>query len=152
MSGDIETVTRIPHEPPTRLSEEVRTRCVKAFLDLIVMSILMVEPTHGYDIMAKIHRHLFVFLSAGQVYPLFSRLERDGLIEARLSEDGRRKIFTMTNRGMIKYKDMLHETKQIYHILAYFALLNEDQRAGSDDERRLLEIPRKIIVHQQTEK
>lgn len=115
---------------------------------MIVMSILMNEPTHGYDIMAKIHRHLYVFLSAGQVYPLFTRLEREGLIEARLSEDGRRKVFTPTNKGIRRYREMLRETEQIYHLLAYFALLNEDRRAESDDERRLHEIPKKVIVHQ----
>lgn len=142
---------RIILEPPTKCGEEIRTRCVKAFLDLIVMSILMIGPTHGYDIMARIHRHLYVFLSAGQVYPLFSRLERAGLIEARLSEDGRKKIFTLTNKGVRKYKEMLQETKQIYHMLGYFALLNEDQRAESDDERRFYEIPKKVIIHQQTE-
>jgi len=100
------------------MKDKMRTRGVKAFLDLIVMSILMIAPTHGYDIMAQIHKHLHVFLSAGQVYPLFYRLERDGLIETIPSKNTRKKTFALTSKGVRSYREMLREVDQVYQMLA----------------------------------
>ena len=86
--------------------------------------------------MAKIHKHLLVFLSAGQVYPLFYRLERDELIEIIPSKNTRKKTFALTSKGVRSYREMLHEVDQVYQMLAYFALLNEDLTKEADVRAR----------------
>lgn len=118
-----EGTLRIFSEPQTIISREVRNRSVKSFLDLIILTILAGGPTHGYDIIAKIHRNLHVFLSAGQVYPKFSCLERDGLIKIQITR--RKKILSITSKGIAKCHEMLKETIEIPHILFHFLLLSE---------------------------
>ena len=117
---------RIVSASVATLSNEFRTRCVKAFLDLIIMSILMKGPSHGYDLIARIHKHLLVLLSPGMVYPLLSSLEKKGLVEKKLSENGRRKIFFLTSGGREECKKMLRESKEIYRLLAFFIRHREE--------------------------
>lgn len=120
-------VLRIFPEPSKKVSEEILTRCVKAFLDLIILSMLKSLPTHENDIIAKIDRTFHVLLSQSEIGPVFSRLREDGLIESNTSENGSMKKYTLTLKGLKRYTELLQNTEQIYHFLAYFTLLEEKE-------------------------
>lgn len=113
-----------------KISNKFRTRCVRAFLDLIIMSILMKGPSHGYNIIARIHRHLLVLLSPGMIYPRLLSLEKEGLVEKKLSKNGRRKIYSLTSKGREKCKKMFFECKDIYRYLlsSYYIKEGVDRR------------------------
>ncbi len=66
---------------------DVKDHLVKSFLDLIVLSILKREPTHGYGIMEMIYKQYDVLLSPGTLYPLLYSLEREGMIS--IEKEGR---------------------------------------------------------------
>jgi len=122
ISTEIEQVNvwpsvRIVSASVAKASNKFRTQCVKTFLDLIIMSILMKEPSHGYSLIARIHRHFLVLLSPGMIYPRLLSLEKEGSIEKKLSKNGRRKIYFLTSKGREKWKKMLFECKEIYRYL-----------------------------------
>jgi DNA-binding PadR family transcriptional regulator len=76
---------------------EVKSRGVKAFLDFIIASILLVEPCGGYDILAKIHSKLGILLSPGAIYPTIHEMETERLTKTK--SIGRKKVFSLTEEG-----------------------------------------------------
>ncbi len=58
------------------------------------------SPSHGYGIIADIHKRFDVLLSPGTLYPLLYSLEKQGLIS--IEQDGRRKNYLLTEKGMIQ--------------------------------------------------
>jgi DNA-binding PadR family transcriptional regulator len=61
------------------------------------------KSIHGYKIIADIHNLFGVLLSPGTLYPLLYRLESEGLIS--VEEDQRRKLYTLTPKGLKTTKD-----------------------------------------------
>ena len=57
-------------------------------------------PSHGYGIIADIHKRFDVLLSPGTLYPLLYSLEKQGLIS--IEQDGRRKNYLLTEKGVIQ--------------------------------------------------
>jgi PadR family transcriptional regulator PadR len=75
----------------------------KGHVDLLLLSTLGEEPTHGYGLVEGLReRSGGVFdLAEGTVYPALYRLERQGLVTSRW-EDGRtrrRRVYRLTRRG-----------------------------------------------------
>ena len=52
------------------------------------MTVLNDTPTHGYEIIAIVHKEFGVLLSPGTLYPLIHSLEAQGLIEPILNGGG----------------------------------------------------------------
>ncbi|HIH89374.1 TPA: PadR family transcriptional regulator [Candidatus Bathyarchaeota archaeon] len=78
---------------------------MKSFLDLIVLSILKREPTHGYGMMELIYKQYDVLLSPGTLYPLLYSLEREGMIS--IEKEGRKKNYRLTPFGENQAKRIL---------------------------------------------
>lgn len=59
------------------------------------------EPQHGYGIMQEVERHTDgrVKIGAGTLYNLLSRFEEENFI-VQISEENRRKIYTLTDKGL----------------------------------------------------
>lgn len=66
---------------PGSISEESMEHIVKNDLELIVLALLANEPMHGIEIMKAMHKNFGVLLSAGTIYPLLHKLEKDGLLK-----------------------------------------------------------------------
>jgi len=64
------------------------------------------EPLHGYGVMQKVEAmsNGAVKIGPGTLYGAFSTLETDGIIE-KISEEGRRKIYALTDKGKILLKE-----------------------------------------------
>jgi len=77
--------------------KEIKDHIVKSFLDLIVLSMLKNNPTHGYGIMEYIYKKYDVLLSPGTLYPLLYSLEREGMIT--IEKEGRKKNYHLTIFG-----------------------------------------------------
>lgn len=59
------------------------------------------EPQHGYGIMQEVERRTEgrVKIGAGTLYNLLSRFEEENFI-VQISEENRRKIYTLTDKGL----------------------------------------------------
>ena len=86
------------------------TDLVQGTLDLLILKIVALEPTHGWAIAHRIHQMSSEVLQVGQsaLYPALHKLEQQGWIEAewKMSETNRRaKYYSLTESG----RSALHE-------------------------------------------
>lgn len=71
-------------------------------LDMCLMSIINEEPSYGYEMVRKLRERGLDLASEGSIYPLLSRLQKQGLIEGYLvqsSEGPARKYYRMSDQG-----------------------------------------------------
>jgi PadR family transcriptional regulator, regulatory protein PadR len=76
---------------------------LKGHLDLLLLAILSEGPAHGYALIESLRQHsggLFE-LPEGTIYPALHRLESQGLLRSRWSENSlrRRRIYQLTLKG-----------------------------------------------------
>jgi DNA-binding PadR family transcriptional regulator len=75
----------------------------KGHVDLLLLSVLENEPTHGYGLVEALReRSEGAFdLAEGTVYPALYRLERQGLVTSdwEAGRTRRRRVYTLTRRG-----------------------------------------------------
>jgi transcriptional regulator len=91
---------------------------LKGHLDMLLLAILSEGPGHGYAVIESLRqrsRGLFD-LPEGTVYPALHRLEDQGLLQSRWSEDaGRRKrIYQLTPKGRQALSKRQDEWKQFF--------------------------------------
>jgi PadR family transcriptional regulator PadR len=76
---------------------------LKGHLDLLLLAVLAEGPAHGYAIIESLRlRSGGTFdLPEGTIYPALHRLEHDGLLGSRWSEDSprRRRVYRLTPKG-----------------------------------------------------
>ena len=60
----------------------------------------LIRPMHGYEIMQTVSviSHERVKVGAGTLYALLTRFENEEIVR-RVSDDGRRKIYELTDKG-----------------------------------------------------
>jgi PadR family transcriptional regulator PadR len=66
------------------------------------MSVIEEEASYGYEMVKKLRERGLDLASEGSIYPLLSRLQKQGMIESYLvqsSEGPARKYYRMSNRG-----------------------------------------------------
>jgi len=70
------------------------------------------EPLHGYGVMQKVETlsESTVKVGAGTLYGAFSTLEDQGLI-VKVGEDGRRKLYTLTEKGRQILKEHIRRSE-----------------------------------------
>ncbi len=77
---------------------------IKGHLDGLLLAVLAsTGPLHGYSIIEELSRRSGggFTLPEGTVYPALHRLERDGLLSSRWSQEAsrRRRVYELTARG-----------------------------------------------------
>src|SRR3990172_859119 len=78
------------------------TQLLHGVLDMCLMSIIDEEASYGYEMVKKLRDRGLDLASEGSIYPLLSRLQKQGMIESYLvqsSEGPARKYYRMSNRG-----------------------------------------------------
>jgi DNA-binding PadR family transcriptional regulator len=82
----------------------------------VVLALLAKEPSHGYELRARLRQALGPLgdaMNAGQIYVTLGRLEKAGLIEAErapgLPDRPDRKMFGLTAEGQQRVSDWLAE-------------------------------------------
>jgi transcriptional regulator len=76
---------------------------LKGHLDLLLLAVLAERPAHGYAVIESLRQRssgLFD-LPEGTIYPALHRLESQGLLRSRWSEDSarRKRIYQLTPKG-----------------------------------------------------
>ena len=90
--------------------EQLKTLTEPMYYILLMLS----EPQHGYGIMQEVEKLTEgrVKIGAGTLYNLLSRFEEENII-IQLSEEDRRKTYTLTDKGLSILKDEYTRLKQL---------------------------------------
>ena len=80
-------------------------------LEMAVMLAVAGEPRYGLEIIRHLDDERDLALPEGTIYPLLSRLTKDGMLEAewRATEPHPRKYYRLTPRGRERLKEMCGE-------------------------------------------
>ena len=87
---------------PRSTGQDRSTQLLHGVLDMCLMSIIDEEASYGYEMVRKLRDRGLDLASEGSVYPLLSRLQKQGMIEGYLvqsSEGPARKYYRMSDRG-----------------------------------------------------
>lgn len=85
----------------SRIQAQQEAQLIRAALPLLTLTLIAEEESYGYQLIERL-AELGLEVTTGLVYPLLSRLERDGLVSTRLvsSPSGPpRKYFALTPAG-----------------------------------------------------
>ncbi len=83
------------------LTDQIKRRFSKSFLDILILQLIDAEPTWGYEIIKKTETQYKVKLRHGALYPLLNELEARGLVKSRreLQKGRARKVYEITKDG-----------------------------------------------------
>jgi len=74
----------------------------KGILELYVLNALLNEKLYGYDIVRRLRELPGLVITEGTIYPVLSRLKREGLVETTLEESPEgpaRKYYRLSRSG-----------------------------------------------------
>ena len=91
------------------LTDNWTTQLRKGVLELCILNIIGHDRVYGYDIVRQLRAVDSLVVSEGTIYPILSRLKRDGLVRTSLEESSEgpaRKYYELTRRGEQLLSDM----------------------------------------------
>lgn len=97
------------------------TQVRKGLVELCILNVIAKGELYGYDIVRALTESGSIVASEGTVYPLLSRLRREGLIEATLRESDKgpaRKYYRLSARGKQVLKKMNMQWTDVAHAVA----------------------------------
>lgn len=78
------------------------SQLLRGVLDMCLLALICEEPSYGYEMVRKLEERGLQLVGEGSIYPLLSRLQRHGLIEAYAmpsTEGPARKYYRATAAG-----------------------------------------------------
>jgi PadR family transcriptional regulator, regulatory protein PadR len=107
-----------------RQGSERNTQLLKGVLDMCLLSVIAEEPSYGYEMVRKLTDRGLTLVSEGAIYPVLSRLQRNGLIAGYLVESAEgpaRKYYRIEAKGEAALTDWVgawHDlTKGVNNVL-----------------------------------
>jgi PadR family transcriptional regulator PadR len=89
--------------------ENWTTQLRKGVLELCILNIIGRRRVYGYDIVKQLREVDALVVREGTIYPILSRLKRDGLVRTSLEESPEgpaRKYYELTRRGEQQLSEM----------------------------------------------
>jgi DNA-binding PadR family transcriptional regulator len=121
----------------------------------VVLALLAKEPSHGYQLRARLRDALGPLgdaMNAGQIYVTLTRLEKAGLLAVDRSADGDRadrKVYALTHRGQERVSEWIAEVAWPRPDLAEFHLkLIAAASAGLADPLTIVDVQRRELLRQ----
>lgn len=87
---------------PKSTGQSRTSQLLHGVLDMCLLSIIDEEASYGYEMVRKLRERGLDLASEGSIYPLLSRLQKQGMIEGYLvqsSEGPARKYYRMSKSG-----------------------------------------------------
>ncbi|MFF5297467.1 PadR family transcriptional regulator [Paractinoplanes globisporus] len=119
----------------------------------VVLAMLAKEPSHGYQLRARLRDALGPLgdaMNAGQIYVTLTRLEKAGLLAVEPGEDGERadrKVYALTAEGQQRVSEWIAETGWPKPDLAEFHLkLIAAAAAGLADPIAIVDTQRRELL------
>jgi PadR family transcriptional regulator PadR len=104
-----------------RFFDNWSTQLRKGMLELCILNAIKNTSLYGYDIVRKLRDIPSLVISEGTIYPILSRLKREGFVRTTIKESSEgppRKYYELTEKG-----------KKILRNMNYYWL---DIRSGTD--------------------
>jgi PadR family transcriptional regulator, regulatory protein PadR len=98
------------------VSTERESLLLRGTLDLCVLALLERQPAHAYGVVQRLQEHGFDQTSYGTVYPLVSRLRRQGLLTQEVEPgDGgpARNVLRLTPEGLKTLDDWATQWRSV---------------------------------------
>jgi len=90
---------------------------IRIRLKLLVLTLLAIKPSHGYELSKAIEEITLGAVRAGpgSLYPLLRELQEEGLVEEREEADGKRvkRVYALSERGWRVLADTLEVAKTV---------------------------------------
>lgn len=99
------------------VAENWTTQLRKGVLELCILNIIGRRRIYGYDIVRQLRDIDALVVREGTIYPILSRLKRDGLVRTSLEESPEgpaRKYYELTRRG----QQLLDEMNSYWDVLS----------------------------------
>jgi PadR family transcriptional regulator, regulatory protein PadR len=96
------------------------TQLRKGILELAIMGLLNRENHYGYSLVRVLSREGALNLKEGTIYPILSRMHRDGLVETHWVESSQgppRKYYSLTHTGRNQYLALIKEFEQLVEMV-----------------------------------
>ena len=90
-----------------RFMDNWSTQLRKGLLEFCILNALVSERLYGYDIVRRLRKITCLVISEGTVYPILSRLKRDGFVSTTLEESPEgpaRKYYRSPDAGAVCWK------------------------------------------------
>ncbi len=87
---------------PREARQDRGTQLLHGVLDICLLSLIEEEPSYGYEMVKKLEERGLGLARAGSIYPLLSRLQKQGVVEGYLvqsSEGPARKYYRISGKG-----------------------------------------------------
>jgi len=84
----------------------------KGVFELVILQILEQKPLYGYSLVREITDNCSFQISEGTIYPILSRVAKEGLIESEWRESSKgppRKYYSITDSGAITLRELENE-------------------------------------------
>lgn len=110
------------------------SQMLKGVLEGCILSVISEKETYGYALSEKLLSYGFPSISEGSIYPLLSRMQREGWIIGvfKESESGpKRKYYTLTHSGIEMLKEFQNKWSMIKKCVENTLL-----KGGENDEIR----------------
>ena len=92
------------------------TQLLKGILEGCILSIIAKGETYGYEILSELEQGGFDDIGEGTVYPILTRLDKQGLIQCRKAKSPLgpiRKYYSITEPGMQRLEHFKNNYKYI---------------------------------------
>jgi len=115
-------------------------------LRLVLLSLIVEQPRHGYDLIREIEERTggAYAPSPGVIYPTLTLLEDMGLIE-EAKDDGARKLFAITEAGKAHLAERAEEAEALLARLADLGAMRE--KTDGAPIRRAIGNLRSVLQH-----
>ncbi|MFV0254505.1 MAG: PadR family transcriptional regulator [Beutenbergiaceae bacterium] len=104
---------------------------LKGVLPILVLGLLQTAESYGYELVTRLRQSGLAGISTGTVYPVLSRLERDGSLAARLqpsSSGPARKYYRPTEAGRQRYHSSMTAWMQLSLVVTTVDTEREETR------------------------
>jgi PadR family transcriptional regulator PadR len=103
----------VPQQPkPRGTGHDRATQLLHGVLDMCLLSIIEEEASYGYEMAYKLRERGLNLVSEGSIYPLLSRLQKQGMIEGYLVQSSggpARKYYRMSQPGRAALGQWRHD-------------------------------------------
>lgn len=85
---------------------------------MCLLAVIAEEPSYGYEMARKLEGRGLDLVGEGSIYPLLSRLQRQGLVESYQKESKGgppRKYYRVATKGRRKLESWIEEWKALSH-------------------------------------
>lgn len=111
------------------------TQLMKGILEGCVLGLIAKGETYGYEILAELEQYGFGELGEGTLYPVLTRLHKNGYIQCRKAKSPMgpvRKYYSITGAGKERFKTFQKNYKKITTTADMILFGKEDKGRDGD--------------------